>query len=90
MVMPAETPYDRELLGDHVGALIRRYGAVRLSSGHCAWWLTMTEGAGAAQCGLCLRPVECGVRHTDGDLMCIDCISRRVIATQVECTPSAA
>jgi hypothetical protein len=90
MTLPADTPYDRQVLADHLAALIRRHGVVRLTAGRRAWWLTLTDRAVQGQCDLCLRPLQYGVRHTGEGLMCIACASRRVIPSEAEREPSAA
>lgn len=88
--LPTDTPYDRQLLGEHVSALLKRHGAVRLSSGRRAWWLTLAAFGKSGHCGRCLRPSEGAVQLGDGDVVCVACASRAVILSQVDNERSAA
>src|SRR5689334_15034704 len=57
-VFPATTPYDRELLRDHLAYLTARRRALRVELGGQTWWLTL-ESAGL-DCGACNRPLRIG------------------------------
>ena len=88
--VPVDTPYDRQLLAEHVSTLLRRHGAVRLSSGRRAWWLKLASLAQAARCGYCLRPMRRAVEFADGDVACFACASHAVILSYVSTSKSAA
>lgn len=80
MSLPADSPYDRQLMAEHVSVLLKRHGAVRLSAGRRSWWLTLTERAMAGECRQCRRPLERAVELTGGDLACVMCASRSVVS----------
>jgi hypothetical protein len=88
--LPADTPYDLQLLAEHVSALLRRHGAVRLSSGRRAWWLTLTASARSGHCTRCLRPLDPAVRFGGEAVACVACASRSVISSHLQSERSAA
>jgi len=88
--LAADTPYDRQLVVEHVSALLRRHGAVRLSVGRRAWWLTLARTGTTRECVHCGRALECAVELTGGDLACVPCASRRVVSDHVRIQRPAA
>jgi len=90
LTLPVDTPYDRQLLAEHVSSLLRRHGAVRLSSGRRARWLKLASAAQAARCGHCLRPIRRAVQVADGEVACLACASQAVITSYVATSKSAA
>jgi hypothetical protein len=88
--LPIDTPYDRQLLAEHVSTLLRRHGAVRLSSGRRAWWLKLAAATRSAHCGLCLRPMPRAVHFGAGEIACIACAARAIATFQGASAKSAA
>lgn len=88
--LPVDTPYDRQLLAEHVSTLLRRHGAVRLSSGRRAWWLRLASTPQAVRCGDCRRPIGRAVQFADGDVACFVCASQAVIRSYAATSKSAA
>lgn len=78
--LPADSPYDRQMMVEHLSALLRRHGAVRLRAGRRTWWLTLTSRAVAGDCAQCRRPLERAVQLTGGGVVCVTCASRSVVS----------
>ena len=71
VVLPASSPYEWQLLGEHVVATARQRGSVRLRVGgtecvvHC-------DGAAGRGCSGCARPLRVTFRVAWREL-CLDC-----------------
>jgi hypothetical protein len=88
--LPTETPYDRQLSAEHVAALLKRHGALRLSTGRQASRLTLTTASKSANCPHCLRPLQRAVRLNDREVVCVACAAHSVISPHGQRERSAA
>ncbi len=52
LIVPLHTPYERELLVEHVEASTKRYGRVRLALNRRGWTISVNKGTGNV-CALC-------------------------------------
>ena len=52
LIVPAQTPYECELLVEHIEASTRRHGYVRLDVNRRHWTISMNNGLGAV-CASC-------------------------------------
>ncbi len=52
LIVPLHTPYERELLIEHVEASTKRYGRIRLAVNGRGWTISVKKGAGIV-CALC-------------------------------------
>jgi hypothetical protein len=70
LILPAHTPYDRELLFEHVEASAKQHGGVRLDWRHQHWTVSVSNGQREV-CAACRRPAvvaqadDLPVRRTD-------------------------
>jgi hypothetical protein len=78
--LPDDSPYDRQLMVEHLSALLTRHGAVRLSSGRRAWWLTLTPPSINGDCVRCRRPLDRAVQLPGGAVACVPCASRSIVS----------
>lgn len=52
LILPAQTPYDRELLIEHVEASTKRHGSIRLEVNRHYWTISVTDALRAV-CAAC-------------------------------------
>ena len=52
LILSARTPYERQLLVEHLETSTRRYGRVRLKMNHGHWVISVNDGAGRV-CAAC-------------------------------------
>ena len=57
LIVPAHTPYERELLFEHVEASTKQHGGVRLDWRHQHWTVSLSNGQGEV-CGACRRSLN--------------------------------
>ena len=76
LVLTAKTPYERELLFDHVKQYANRYGRVRLVLNRREWTILRNDGDGAA-CAACQQPDRLTYER-DGRILCAQCARRDV------------
>jgi hypothetical protein len=75
-VLPYRTPYDRELVFDHVAQCAKRYGDVRMELGSHHWTVSASGNVGVA-CGGCgqAHPVS----YANGPyILCHPCARRQL------------
>ncbi|MDX2170428.1 MAG: hypothetical protein SF182_25375 [Deltaproteobacteria bacterium] len=53
LVLPAGTPYERELVAEHLHGVARRRGAVRMRLGAQHWLLVWSRQSCASRCAAC-------------------------------------
>lgn len=79
MILPAKTPYDRELLFEHVSSLAKRYGQVHLTVRGGRWTVAAAaEGNSPATCDRCAYPVRRLVYSSGLHTLCPWCARREV------------
>jgi hypothetical protein len=87
LLVPAETPYDRELLFESVEDSTRRYGTVRLELNRRDWRISLVNDS-ALRCAACGRAAD-RVIYTAEDLrVCAGCARR--LATTTSAQPAIA
>ena len=57
LIVPAHTPYDRELLFEHVEACAKQHGCVRLDWRHEHWTVSVSNGQREV-CAACRRSLN--------------------------------
>jgi len=75
MVMSAHSPYDRQLLREHVERLVSPTGTLRLGLDGNEWIVTRLAG-GSRRCHQCTEPLKrLGCRREDSSTtLCIACV----------------
>lgn len=71
--VPASSPYEREVLWEHVQLSLRRHSRVRLELGDRAWLVSRETDGPPERCGACEQPLpelRCAV---DSLLLCLRC-----------------
>jgi len=75
LFLPAKTPYERELLFEHVNEYTKRHGQVRLDFSRKEW-LVRLKASPAEICAACRQPLE-NLAYTRGDrTLCGQCVRR--------------
>jgi hypothetical protein len=83
--MPARSPYDRQLLREHVELLAGRLRTVQLGLDGTRWTVTRVEGQ-SPSCATCAEPrgvLRCS-RADDHEPTCIACVMRPGIVRRVD------
>ena len=79
MILPAKTPYDRDLLFEHVSSLAKRYGQVHLTVTGGRWTVAAaTETNPPGTCDRCTYPVRRVVYSRGRHTLCPWCARREV------------
>lgn len=73
LLLPARTPYEREVIADHVRHRLRRDGFVRLEKSGRASRIVAVTGAMGERCRLCGASVGNAACRCGGRLLCIAC-----------------
>jgi len=74
--MPARTPYDRQLVAEHVADRVRTKGRVQVLIDDQRWMVHVNNGAvgaGCAGCGVALRAASCCAVGNDS-VYCVRCV----------------
>ncbi len=76
-VMPADSPYDRQLLRELVPTLVQGGDTLQLRLDENEWIVTRLSGAGRSctACAQPLRVLRCR-RENDPTALCIECVLR--------------
>ncbi len=72
IVIPAHTPYERQLLNEHLEVSTKRYGRVQLEINRRHWTVSMNNGPGEA-CASCTRLPGTLTYRFDGQNLCGHC-----------------
>lgn len=72
LVLPARTPYERELLFQHVKQCANRYGRVRLAFNRREWTVQVVSGD-SSPCAACDQRVEGLLYESAGRTLCAQC-----------------
>jgi hypothetical protein len=75
LIVPAHTPYDRQLLFEHLEVSTRQHGAVRLAFNHRLWTISATTGQHGV-CTACRRSLDGRTYRFDGQTLCGPCARR--------------
>ena len=76
LIVPAKTPYERELLFQHVEAYTQRYGRVGLTLNRRQW--NVSSGAEQRPCAVCKRQVTGIVYSRTDRMVCAQCARREL------------
>jgi hypothetical protein len=76
LVLTAKTPYDRELLFEHIKQYVNRYGLVRLQLNRREWTVSPDDGQ-HLRCATCQQPDRL-MYERDGRSICSQCARREV------------
>ena len=84
LFLPAHTPYDRQLLFEHVEASAKRHGDVRLDWRHQHWTVSLSNGQREV-CAACRRSLNNLMTYRfDGLILCAWCARKGGISTVAE------
>jgi hypothetical protein len=74
LFLPARTPYDRQLLAEHVAARVRCSGQVQVLLEDQRWLVSRSSPRGSARCGRCgvALIASCSAAAGD-DAWCLTC-----------------
>jgi len=73
--LPARSPYDRQLLAEHIGERVQAKGQVQVLMGDQRWIIRRNRGAIATRCARCgmTAATACYLRDCDEVGYCIAC-----------------
>ncbi|GIW41697.1 MAG: hypothetical protein KatS3mg076_2274 [Candidatus Binatia bacterium] len=75
LFVPVKTPYERELLFEHLDLYARRHGRVRLELNRKEWEVTLANGH-AEQCTSCKRRLDTLTYALGNRRICAQCAKR--------------
>src|SRR5713101_3583615 len=75
LIVPVETPYERELLFEHVEVYTKRHGSVRLELDRRQWTISQPSGRREV-CASCSRWLDNLTYRFDGQTLCGQCVRR--------------
>ncbi len=75
LIVPAQTPYERQLLCEHAEASTRQHGSVQLSLNGRLWTLSLNAGAREV-CATCAWSLGNLSYRFDGQTLCARCARR--------------
>jgi hypothetical protein len=75
LIVAAQTPYERELLFEHVELSTKRYGRVRLDLSRQHWTISLKNGESAA-CASCSQCVDNLAYRFEERTLCGQCARR--------------
>lgn len=78
LFLPVKTPYDREVLFEHLDLYAKRHGAVRVELNRREWTVTRSNGEAIPQCSLCSRRLDALSFALGGRTLCALCAKRDV------------
>ncbi len=78
LIVPARTPYDRQLLQEHVLASVHHRQPLRVNVGRDAWVVKRADAEHPMVCGSCDRRINHAVCHESGGPVpfCVACALR--------------
>lgn len=80
LLVPAETPYDRQLLFESVEDSTRRYGTVRLNLNRRDWRISLVNGS-SQRCAECGRSADRLIYAAEDLCVCGGCARRLATTT---------
>jgi hypothetical protein len=75
LIVPAQTPYERELLFEHLEISAKRHGCVRLDVNRAHWTISLRDGDQEA-CALCRRGLGSLIYRFEDQTLCGQCARR--------------
>jgi hypothetical protein len=75
LIVPAQTPYERELLFEHVEVSTKRHGCVQLDVNRAHWTISLRNGDREA-CAACSRCLDSLIYRFEGQILCGQCARR--------------
>ncbi len=75
LIVPVQTPYERQLLFEHVEVSTKRHGSVRLDVNRQKWTISLSNGHREA-CASCTRQPDSLTYRFDGQSLCGQCARR--------------
>ncbi len=75
LIIPVHTPYERQLMVEHVEASTKRHGCIRLEVNRRHWTISMNNGPGEV-CASCTRWPDNLTYRSDGQSLCGQCARR--------------
>jgi hypothetical protein len=75
LIVPAQTPYERELLFEHVEISAKRHGCVRLDVNRGHWRISLCNGDREA-CASCRRGLDSLIYRFEDQTLCGQCARR--------------
>lgn len=78
MFLPARSPYDRQVLAEHVMSRVRTKGQVQVLIDNQRWMVYQRRGVRGVCCSQCGRAVDsaCYLISANGTLYCVTCAFR--------------
>ena len=77
LIMPAQTPYERQLLVEHLEVSTKQHGSVRLELNRRHWTISRNTRPDTV-CGSCSRSRDDLTYRFDGQTLCGQC-ARRIL-----------
>ena len=77
LIVPVRTPYDRELLFQHVEAFAKRHGHVGLELNRNEWTVSLS-GTPPEPCAVCSRQLDALIYSLAGRTICGHCARREL------------
>lgn len=78
LFLPVKTPYDREVLFEHLDLYAKRHGSVRVELNRREWMVTRSNGGEPPACSLCSRRLDVLAFALGGRTLCGFCAKRDV------------
>ena len=78
LFVPVKTPYDREVLFEHLDLYAKRHGMVRVELNRREWTVFKTNGAEVPVCEVCDRRLDALTYALGGRTLCAFCAKRDV------------
>lgn len=78
LFVPAKTPYDRELLFEHLDLYARRHGTIRVELNRREWTVRKAERAQQSKCDECEREIDALSYALAGRALCSFCARKGV------------
>jgi len=73
--IPARTPYDRQMLVEHIAARVRSRGEIRVTVDARSWLVRLNRAPLSQHCAHCGQPLRaaCYAAGLDGPAYCVSC-----------------
>jgi len=78
LFVPAKTPYDREVLFEHLDLYAKRHGTVRVELNRREWTVTKSSVGERSLCADCNRRLDALTYALGGRALCASCARRDV------------
>jgi hypothetical protein len=78
LILPAKSPYEIELVIEHVGLHAKRHGRVRLELNRRDWLVTVCNGGPPGRCTGCAQRIETLTYANGSGQLCARCVRREL------------